>query len=111
MTTTTTTTLDFVQKKGRAPGAAYAVVTGGNGWRYEILKRYAKDDAKAHARWLCNVHGFATETGDTYVRDVVSIAAVLESVEGDEPTTDQLDQFQALKLALASTSGGVSIFG
>ena len=110
MTTKTTTTLDFVGKKSRKPGEAYAVVIGANGWRYEILKRYANDDAKPYARWLVNVHGVAEEMGDTYVKDIVSLGATLVVVEGDPATDGQVQQFVALQEALSQQPGGILVF-
>ena len=117
MTTTTkkgakVAALTFVEKKARPiGGTAYAVVIGGNGWKYEVLKRYAKDDAADYARWFVNVHGFATEAGDTYVSDIVSIAATLTEVDGREPTDDEQAEWTELKKALSVKPGGVSIFG
>ena len=110
MATKTMTTLDFVGKKSRQPGDAYAVVIGSNGWRYEILKRYANDDAKLFARWFVNVHGVAEEMGDTYVKDIVSLGATLVVVEGDPATDGQVQQFVALQEALSRQPGGVLIF-
>lgn len=104
-------TLNFIEKKSRKPGDAYAVIIGGNGWKYEVLKRWSKDDAADYARWFVNVHGFATEMGDTYVADILSIAAKLTKVEGREPTADEQEQYTALQKALSRKPGGISVFG
>ncbi len=94
------TTLDFVEKKRREPDKAYAVVVDNYGWRYNVLKRYAKDDGKAGARWLVYVDGAApfAEEGDTYVYEVVS-GAKLTQVEGREPTDDEKATFATVQAA------------
>lgn len=104
------TTLEFIEKKSRDPGSAYCEISNGS-WRWEVLKRYSTDDAKQYARWLCNVHGVATEMGDVYVGDVVSIAAQLTSVDGREPTESDVEAFTELQKALSERPGGINIFG
>lgn len=71
--------------KSRKPGDAYVTVIGANGWKYEILKLYKSVEASKkdpYARAFCNVHGFATEMGDTYLRDIGGgVYAALEAKE------------------------------
>ena len=97
-------TLEFVEKKRRNPGEAYAVVVDSYGWKYDVLKRYAKDDGKQYARWLVYVSGAApfAEEGDTYVADVVSEGGRLTEVEGREPTDDEWSAFAAVLEAVAA---------
>ena len=57
--------------KSRKPGDAYITTTDvRTGWKYEILKTYQLDGSKPYARAFCNVHGFETEMGDTYIADI-----------------------------------------
>lgn len=108
------TNLGFIGKKARKINDGeepYATIIGGNGWKYEVIKKYANDDAKAYARWLVNVHGYFTEMGDTYVADVVSLAARLDLVDGHIPTDEQRSEFYDLKRALSRKPGGISVFG
>ena len=97
-------TLDFVEKKRRNPGEAYAVVVDSYGWKHEVLKRYAKDDGKQYARWLVSASGAAPfpEEGDTYVADVVGNGGRLTEVDGREPTDDEWSAFAAVLEAVAT---------
>jgi len=57
--------------KSRKPGDAYiTTIDPRSGWKYEILKTYQVDGSKPYARAFCNVHGFETEMGDTYIADI-----------------------------------------
>ena len=106
--------LGFIGKKARKINDGeepYATIIGGNGWKYEVIKKYKNDDASDYARWFVNVHGWATEMGDTYVSDIVSMAARLELVDGQVPTDEQRTEFTDLKRALSVKPGGVSVFG
>jgi len=57
--------------KSRKPGDAYITTADPRtGWTWEVLKTYQADGSKPYARAFCNVHGFATEMGDTYISDI-----------------------------------------
>ena len=51
-------------------------------WRWEVYRKYQKDDAKPFARWFCRVFSPITreqmssgyELGDVYVKDVKDYA-------------------------------------
>lgn len=108
----TATTLDFIGKKAKdlKDPNGYAVITG-PGYRTVVLKRWSKDDAKPYARWLVAQDlGLGPGYGDTYVSDIVSIAAQLVSVDGETPTAEQQEQFTALKVALSQQDGGIRVF-
>jgi len=67
--------------KTRPVDRPYAVVYGANGWRYDILKLYKGLESSRkdpYARAFCNVHGFETEMGDVYLRDIPGAFAALE---------------------------------
>lgn len=53
----------------------YLVFQSADGWTWKVLKGYQGDDAKAYARWFCDVESPYTfggsDLGDTYVADVV----------------------------------------
>lgn len=73
--------------KSRKAGNAYAVVYGANGWKYEILKVYKSLEASRkdpYARAFCNVHGYETEMGDVYLRDIPGAYAALEAAAPKE---------------------------
>ena len=47
-------------------------------WRWEVYKKYSKDDEKPFARWFCKVkspftHG-GFDVGDVYVKDIKKYA-------------------------------------
>jgi hypothetical protein len=50
----------------------------GHGWKWEVLRKYQKDDDKPYARWLCRVYSPFTmggyDTGDVYVSEIKSQA-------------------------------------
>ena len=98
------TTLEFIEKKRREPGNAYAVIVDNFGWQYDVLKRYAKDDGKQYAAWLVYAGGAAPfpEQGDTYVADVVGNGGRLTQVDGREPTEDETAAFAAVVEAVAA---------
>jgi hypothetical protein len=57
--------------KSRKPGNAYVTLRDPRiGWTWEVLKAWQADGSKPFARVFCNVHGFETEMGDVYVKDV-----------------------------------------
>ncbi len=93
-------TLEFVEKKRRNPGEAYAVVVDNYGWQYDVLKRYAKDDSRPGARWLVYASGAAPfpEEGDNYVHTVVN-GAKLTQVDGREPTVAEQAAFAMVQAA------------
>ena len=115
--------LGFIGKKARKINdgeESYATIIGGNGWKYEVIKKYKNDDASDYARWFVNVHGDFTEMGDTYVADIVSMSARLVSVDGRDATAAELADFANLKSALyfanlksalSRKPGGIRIFG
>jgi hypothetical protein len=45
-------------------------------WRWEVYKKYQKDDNKPYARWFCKVTSPMTEGdwGDVYVNEIKSFA-------------------------------------
>lgn len=65
--------------KTRKAGNAYAVCYGG-GWKWEILKLYKSLEASEkdpYARAFCFVHGFESEYGDVYLKEIPGAYAAL----------------------------------
>lgn len=59
------------------------------GWVYKVLKHYASTERELvdpYARVFCEVQGFETEMGDTYVSDVYGLRTLLRR-ELDEGST------------------------
>lgn len=58
-------------------------------WRWEVYRKYQKDDSKPFARWFCRVFSPITmeqmssgyELGDVYVKDVKENARKIASEE------------------------------
>jgi len=70
--------------KSRKPGNAYAVCGGNGGWKWEILKLYKSLENSRkdpYARAFCMVHGFESEMGDVYLREIPGSYAALERAE------------------------------
>ena len=65
------------QAKTRKQGNPYEVWQG-NGWKWEVLKRWQIDDNKPYARWFCFVTSPLCpdgEYGDVYVKDIKQYAS------------------------------------
>ena len=62
--------------KTRPAGKPYEIWQG-NGWEWNVLKKYSLDDAKPYARWFCLVKSPIVpegELGDVYVADIKAAA-------------------------------------
>lgn len=41
------------------------------GWKYSLLKSWQAANKGAYARWMMNVVGYANDTGDVYVHEML----------------------------------------
>lgn len=95
--------------KKRAPvDRPQAVFTAGT-WTWKVLKTYQNDDSQPYARWLVAVTSPMTygmsESGDTYVREVV-VNGRLTEVDGREPTDEDRIAVDRLRVKILSAGNG-----
>jgi hypothetical protein len=91
--------------KKTAPLDSPQAVFASQGWTWKVLKSWQNDDNKPYARWFVAVRSPMTygsfDMGDTYVRDIVLNAHLIE-VDGREPTVEELDEVDQLRHKLAA---------
>lgn len=102
--------LTFVEKKSRDIEEPYAVLTGrafGGEAEYRILKKNTKYLQEEYASVLVAASTPATfgtfDIGDTYVADIINLN--LTKVDGRNPTTEEFQEWAALRGHLSGSTG------